>query len=99
MIEDNQLSSTAAKEVLGYVLAGEGTPGEVAQAHDLAQISDTGALETAVDEVIAANQDQFDRLAGGEDRLIGFFVGQVMRITGGKADPKVVTGILRARME
>ncbi len=99
MVEGNELSSTAAKEVLGYVLAGEGTPGSVAEAHDLAQISDTGALESAVDEVIAANQDQFDRSAGGEERLIGFFVGQVMRITGGKADPKVVTGILRSRMD
>ncbi len=99
MVEGAELSSTAAKEVLGYVLAGEGTPGAVAEAHDLAQISDTGALESAVDEVIAANLDQFDRLAGGEERLIGFFVGQVMRITGGKADPKVVTGILRSRMD
>ncbi len=98
MVDAKTLSATAAKEVLAYVLAGEGDPEAVATAHDLIQISDTGELESAVDEVIAQNQDQFARLAGGEDKLIGFFVGQVMRITGGKADPRAVTDIIRSRI-
>lgn len=98
MVEANTLSSTAAKEVLGYVMAGEGDPAAVAEAHDLVQISDSGALESAVDEAIAENEDHFARFAGGEDKLIGFFVGQVMRATGGKADPKAVTDILRSRI-
>ena len=98
MVEANSLSSTAAKEVLGYVLAGEGDPEAVAAAHDLIQINDSGALESAVDQVIGENEDQFARLAGGEDKLIGFFVGQVMRVTGGKADPRAVTDIIRSRI-
>ncbi len=98
MVEANSLSSTAAKEVLGHVLAGEGDPADVAAAHDLIQISDSGALESAVDQVIGENEDQFARLAGGEDKLIGFFVGQVMRVTGGKADPRAVTDIIRSRI-
>lgn len=98
MVEANSLSSTAAKEVLGYVLAGEGDPEGVAAAHDLIQINDSGALESAVDQVISENEDQFARLAGGEDKLIGFFVGQVMRVTGGKADPRAVTDIIRSRI-
>ncbi len=98
MVEANSLSSTAAKEVLGYVLVGEGDPEAVAAAHDLIQINDAGALESAVDQVIGENEDQFARLAGGEDKLIGFFVGQVMRVTGGKADPRAVTDIIRSRI-
>lgn len=97
MVDAKALSATAAKEVLAHVLAGEGDPEAVAAAHDLIQISDTGALESAVDEVIAENKDQFARLVAGEDKLIGFFVGQVMRVTGGKADPRAVTDIIRSR--
>ncbi len=79
------------------MLAGEGSPEAVATARDLIQISDTGALESAVDQVIAEHPDDFARLAGGEQKLTGFFVGQVMKQTGGKADPKVVSGLIRSR--
>jgi aspartyl-tRNA(Asn)/glutamyl-tRNA(Gln) amidotransferase subunit B len=97
LLEDGTVSASAAKDVLAGVLAGEGGPRQVAEARDLVQISDSGALETAVDAVIATNPDEFGRLKGGEQKLFGFFVGQVMRETGGKADPKAVTGILRDR--
>ncbi len=98
MVGDGRLSATAAKEALIGVMGGEGSPAEVADKRDLIQISDTGALETAVDEAIAQNEENFSRLKGGEDKLIGFFVGQVMRSSGGKADPKVVTDILLRRL-
>ena len=94
---DGAISATAAKEVLGGVLAGEGTPKAVAKARDLMQISDLGAIESSVDEVLSANQEAFDRFAGGEDKMVGFLVGQVMKATGGKADPKMVNQILRER--
>lgn len=97
MVVDGTVSATAAKEVLTAVMAGEGGPAGVAEARDLSQISDVTALEAAVDEVIAANDDQFRRFAEGEDKVMGFFVGQVMRATSGKADPKLVTQILRQR--
>lgn len=97
MVVAGSLSATAAKEVLAGVMAGEGTPGKVAEARDLVQISDVSALEAAVDTVIGSNNDQFQRLVDGEDKVIGFFVGQVMKATSGKADPKVVNEILRRR--
>ncbi len=97
MVVDGTVSATAAKEVLTAVMAGEGGPGDVAEARDLIQISDVTALAAAVDEVIAANEDQFRRFAAGEDKVMGFFVGQVMRATSGKADPKLVNQILRQR--
>ncbi|MDH3500763.1 MAG: Asp-tRNA(Asn)/Glu-tRNA(Gln) amidotransferase subunit GatB, partial [Acidimicrobiia bacterium] len=97
LVEDGTVSASAAKDVLAGVLAGEGRPREVAEDRDLIQISDSGALESAVDEVIAAHADEFTRLQGGERKLVGFFVGQVMRATGGKADPGAVSAILHAR--
>lgn len=97
MIEDSTLSSSAAKDVLAGVMDGEGAPDQVAADRDLLQISDSGELEAAVDLVIGEHADDFARLQEGEQKLIGFFVGQVMRQTGGKADPKVVSGLIRAR--
>ena len=97
MVTSSELSATAAKDVLAGVLAGEGEPREVAQARDLMQISDSGALETAVDEALAANPDVLERLRAGDMKPIGFLVGQVMKATGGKADPKAVTEIIRSR--
>ena len=87
MVTAGELSSTAAKTVLAGVLDGEGGPRQVAEARDLMQIDDAGALEAAVDEAIAAHPDEFARLCDGDQKLIGFFVGQVMKATGGKADP------------
>ena len=97
MVGEGQLSSTAAKDVLGYVLAGEGTPAAVAAARDLSQISDESALETEVEKVLAANADVLERLQAGDMKPIGFLVGQVMRATGGKADPKQVASMIRSK--
>ncbi|HLA67900.1 MAG TPA: Asp-tRNA(Asn)/Glu-tRNA(Gln) amidotransferase subunit GatB [Acidimicrobiia bacterium] len=97
MIEGGELSATAAKDVLAGVLGGEGSPRTVAEARDLLQITDTGALESAVDEVIAAHPDEVARIRGGEARLVGFLVGRVMKATGGKADPTAVDGMIRER--
>ena len=97
IVDEGAVSASAAKDVLAGVIAGEGRPREVAAARDLLQISDSGELEAAVDEVIKANADEFGRLQAGEQKLIGFLVGQVMRATGGKADPGAVSGIVRSR--
>ncbi len=99
MVGANKLSSTAAKDVLGRVLAGEGTPADVAAAHDLLQISDTGALEAAVEQVLSENPDVAERLAGGDMKPIGFLVGQVMKATRGKADPKAVSDLIRSKAQ
>ena len=97
MVKAAELSRSAAREVLAGVIAGEGSPKEVAAARDLLQISDTNVLEEAVDAVLAAYPAEFDRLAAGERKLIGFFVGQVMRKTRGKADPKLASSLIRDR--
>jgi aspartyl-tRNA(Asn)/glutamyl-tRNA(Gln) amidotransferase subunit B len=94
MVEEGVVSSSAAKEVLEGVLVGEGDPGEVAAARDLLQISDDSALEAAVAEVVEQNPDAVSSYRSGETKVVGFLVGQVMRATGGKADPKRVNDLL-----
>ncbi len=95
MVEAGDLSSTAAKHVLEGVLAGEGEPRRVAEARDLIQIRDEGALSEAVAAVVAAHPDEMARIAGGDGKLIGFLVGKVMQATGGKADPRRVSELIR----
>jgi aspartyl-tRNA(Asn)/glutamyl-tRNA(Gln) amidotransferase subunit B len=97
MIEAGDLSATAAKEVLAGMLTGEGSPRRVAEARDLLQISDSEAMAAVVDAVLAEHAEEAARLAGGEDRLLGFLVGKVMRSTGGRADPTVVSSLIRKR--
>ena len=97
MIGKGALSGSAARDVLAGVIAGEGSPEEVAKARDLLQISDTGLLESVIDELIAANPAEFARLRDGERKLVGFFVGQVMRQTRGKADPKLAGRLIAER--
>ncbi|MCB2222645.1 MAG: Asp-tRNA(Asn)/Glu-tRNA(Gln) amidotransferase subunit GatB [Actinobacteria bacterium] len=97
MIDGGEVSATAAKAVLAGVLDGEGSPREVAEARDLMQIGDAGALEAAVDEALAAHPDEAGRLRDGDMKLIGFFVGRVMQATGGKADPRMVSDLIRGK--
>jgi aspartyl-tRNA(Asn)/glutamyl-tRNA(Gln) amidotransferase subunit B len=97
MVDDGKLSSSAAKEVLVAVLDGEGEPAGIAEAKDLLQVSDTGAIEAAVDQVLSENADAVEKIQAGDMKPFGFLVGQVMRQMGGKADPKVVQQLLRDR--
>jgi aspartyl-tRNA(Asn)/glutamyl-tRNA(Gln) amidotransferase subunit B len=97
MVDAGDLSSSAAKEVLIGVLDGEGSPVEIADARDLLQVSDTGAIEEAVDAVLADNADAVVKIRSGDMKPFGFLVGQVMRHMGGKADPKVVRTVLEQR--
>jgi aspartyl-tRNA(Asn)/glutamyl-tRNA(Gln) amidotransferase subunit B len=97
LIDEGMVSTSAAKDVLEGVLAGEGDPGEVARSRDLLQISDASAIEEAVDTVLADNPDALASLQAGEEKVLGFLVGQVMRATQGKADPKLVNEVIRAR--
>jgi aspartyl-tRNA(Asn)/glutamyl-tRNA(Gln) amidotransferase subunit B len=98
MITDGKLSSSAGKEVLGAVLAGQGSPAAAAAALDLLQVSDQGLIAAAVDEVLAVNPDAIVRFRSGEEKVLGFLVGLVMRSTGGKADPKLVNQLLRTKL-
>ena len=95
---DNTISGKIAKEIFEAMWAGEGTADAVIESHGLRQITDTSAIEAVVDAVIAANPSQVAEYQSGKDKLIGFFVGQVMQQTGGKANPGQVNAILRAKL-
>jgi aspartyl-tRNA(Asn)/glutamyl-tRNA(Gln) amidotransferase subunit B len=97
-IHDNTISGKIAKEVFEAMWAGEGTADAVIEARGLKQITDSSAIEAIVDQVIADNPGQAEEYRAGKDKLIGFFVGQVMKETGGKANPGQVNEILRTKL-
>jgi aspartyl-tRNA(Asn)/glutamyl-tRNA(Gln) amidotransferase subunit B len=97
-VVSGRLSGSAAKEVLAGVIAGEGRPEEVAVSRDLLQVSDRTEVEIQVAEVLAAFPDEVARARGGEEKLVGFLVGQVMKASRGKADPRLVAELVRAHI-
>jgi aspartyl-tRNA(Asn)/glutamyl-tRNA(Gln) amidotransferase subunit B len=97
-IKDNTISGKIAKEVFEAMWLGEGTPDEIIEAKGLKQITDASVIEAVVDKVIAANPSQVAEYKSGKDKLIGYFVGQVMKETGGKANPGQVNAILRQKL-
>ena len=97
LLEDGVISSKIAKEVFEHMWAGEGTPAAIVEARGLTQVSDTGALETLIDGLIAANPGQAEAVKA-KPQAVGWFVGQVMKATAGKANPAAVNAILRSRL-
>ena len=98
-IADNTVSASAAKDVFDAMWNGEGDADEIIDAKGLKQISDSSAIEAMVDEVIANNQGQFEELKAGKDKLMGFFVGQIMKASKGKANPGQVNAIINKRIK
>ena len=98
MVDDGTVSASAAKEVLEGVLGGEGPPRRVADDRDLIQISDTAELESAVETALQEHPEAVANFQAGEKKAIGFLVGQVMRATQGKADPKLVNDLLTEKL-
>ena len=97
-ISDDTISGKIAKDVFEAMWAGDGTADEIIESRGLRQITDSSAIEAVVDKVIAANPSQVAEYQSGKDKLIGFFVGQVMKETGGKANPGQVNAILRDKL-
>ena len=97
-IHDNTISGKIAKQVFEAMWDGAGTADAVIEAKGLTQITDSSAIEAAVDEVIAANPGQVAEYKAGKDKLIGFFVGQVMKATRGQANPGQVNQILKDKL-
>lgn len=101
-IKDNTISGKIAKQVFEAMWNGEGTPDEIIENRGLKQVTDTGAIETFVDDVIANSPDQVqqykDSPVDKQGKLIGYFVGQVMKLSGGKANPKQVNELLRDKL-
>ena len=98
-IGDGTISGKIAKEVFEAMWAGEGSADEIIEAKGLKQITDSGAIEAVIDQVIADNPTQLEQYRGGKDKLFGFFVGQVMKATRGKANPAQVNALLKARLD
>jgi len=97
LIEDGTISSKIAKEVFDHMWAGEGAPAGIVETRGLVQVTDTGAIAEAVDKIIAANPDKAEAVKE-RPQAIGWFVGQVMRETGGKANPAAVNEILKQKL-
>ncbi|MBU2340402.1 MAG: Asp-tRNA(Asn)/Glu-tRNA(Gln) amidotransferase subunit GatB [Alphaproteobacteria bacterium] len=92
------ISGGQAKEIYEIVLTTGREPDEIAETEGLKQVSDTGAIEAAIDEILAANPDKVEQYRGGKDKLFGFFVGQTMKAMQGKANPAVVNDLLKAKL-
>jgi aspartyl-tRNA(Asn)/glutamyl-tRNA(Gln) amidotransferase subunit B len=97
LIKSGDISGKIAKDLFEIVYTEGGDPAEIVEARGLKQVTDTGAIETAVDEIIAANPAQVEK-AKQNPKLAGWFVGQVMKATGGKANPKAVNEIVSAKL-
>ena len=97
LIETGVISSKIAKDVFERMWAGEGRPADIVEREGLRQVTDTGAIEAAIDAIIAANPDKAAAVKE-KPQAIGWFVGQVMKATGGKANPAAVNAILNAKL-
>jgi aspartyl-tRNA(Asn)/glutamyl-tRNA(Gln) amidotransferase subunit B len=98
LITSGVISGKIAKDVFEILWTEGGDPAVIVEERGLKQVTDTGAIEKAVDEIIAANPDKV-ALVKLKPSMIGWFVGQVMKFTGGKANPQAVNDILKAKIE
>ena len=97
LISDDTISGKIAKDVFARMIAGEGEAAAIVEKHGLKQVTDTGAIEKVVDEIIAANPEQVEKVKD-KPQTLGWFVGQVMKASGGKANPKAVNDIVAAKL-
>lgn len=98
-IADNTISGKIAKDVFNSMWNGEGDADTVIENKGLKQITDDSAIETMIDEVIASSPDQLQQYRAGKDKLFGYFVGQIMKASQGKANPAQVNKILKAKLD
>ncbi|MDG4594594.1 MAG: Asp-tRNA(Asn)/Glu-tRNA(Gln) amidotransferase subunit GatB [Candidatus Contendobacter sp.] len=98
-IQDRTISGKIAKEVFEALWAGEGDADAIIEKRGLKQITDTSAIEKVIDDVIAANPEQLAQYRAGKDKLFGFFVGQVMKLSKGKANPQQVNDLLAQKLK
>ena len=98
LIDDGTISGKIAKQVFDIMAESGKDPDVIVKEEGLRQITDSGTIETTVDEVIAANPKEAEGYRNGKTKLIGFFVGQVMQATGGKANPQAVQQMLKEKL-
>jgi aspartyl-tRNA(Asn)/glutamyl-tRNA(Gln) amidotransferase subunit B len=97
LIGDGVISGKIAKDLFEIVWSEGGDPAAIVEARGLKQVTDLGAIEKVVDDIIAANPDKVEQ-ARAKPTLIGWFVGQVMKSSGGKANPQAVNDLLKAKL-
>lgn len=98
LIADNTISGRIAKDVFqAMVETGKGAAA-IVEAKGLRQVTDTGEIEAEIDKVLAAQADKVAEYRSGKDKLFGFFVGQVMKATGGKANPAMLNELLKKKL-
>ncbi len=99
LIEDNTISGKIAKTVFEKMCETGKSAKQIVEEEGLVQVTDTGAIEAAIDAVIAANGDKLAEYRSGKDKLFGFFVGQAMKATGGKANPAMLNELLKKKLQ
>ena len=98
LIADQTISGRIAKDVFEAMLESGKPAAEIVEEKGLKQVTDTGAIEKAIDDILAANADKVADYRAGKDKLFGFFVGQVMKATGGKANPALLNELLKKKL-
>ncbi|HBB88594.1 MAG TPA: Asp-tRNA(Asn)/Glu-tRNA(Gln) amidotransferase GatCAB subunit B, partial [Blastocatellia bacterium] len=98
LINDDKISGKQGKEVLHEMFKSGKTANAVIEERGLVQLSDTGEIDRIIDEVIAGNPSQLEQYRAGKEALFGFFVGQVIKASKGKANPKIVNARLKAKL-
>ena len=99
LIEKGAISNKIGKDILPDLLTEGGSPKELVEKRGLVQVSDPSVIEPLIDEVIAAHPDELEKYRGGKKKMLGFFVGQVMKKSKGKADPKLTNQLLRKKLD
>ena len=99
LIDEGKISGKQGKDVLVEMFASGKTAAAIVEARGLVQVSDTGEIDRVIDEVIAASPNQLEQFRSGKEALFGFFVGQVMKASKGKANPKVVNERLKEKLK
>ena len=99
LIDGQTISGKAGKQVFAAMVEDGGSPADIVERLRLQQVADAGQLEPVVDAVIAANPENVALYREGKTNLLGFFVGQVMRSTNGKANPRLVNELLRSKLD
>ena len=98
LVEGKRINSKIAKELLGRMWEGAGSPGAIVEGEGLAQTSDPSAVERFVDEVLAANEKVVADYKAGKVNVLGFLVGQVMKASRGKADPALANDLVKQKL-
>ena len=98
LVNDNTISGKIAKQVFEKMWQGEGNAREIVESDNLAQISNPNELENIVVGIIAASPQQVEQYRAGKEKILGYFVGQVMQATQGKADPQVVNELIKQKL-